>query len=176
LNVIAAPQLKRIISLLLGCKKGEPMFRRLSLAVLALGVGVAAGFALNHISNSQSVHAQESGQFLVEGHGRAISSLKLPGEQFTFTASNSPQRSFKIVPAGKKFVLTDVMYIAQGSVRQDVTVNIGNANPANQTHGILFQVRISTGESDEVHLCSGSTQPFGVRLFISLKCCDALCT
>jgi hypothetical protein len=140
------------------------MFRKSSLAVLALGVGVAASFALNHLSNSQSVHAQASGQLLVRGHGRAISSLKPPGEQFTLIASDSPQRSFKIVPAGKKFVLTDVMYIAQGSVRQDVTVNIGDARPASQTHSILLQVRISPGESDEVHLCSGYVIPSGHAL------------
>ena len=140
------------------------MFRRPSLAVLALGVGIAVGFALSHIGNSQSVHAQESGQILVQGHGRAISSLRPPGEQFTLIASNAPQRSFKLVPAGKKFVLTDVVYIAQGSVRQDVTVNIGDANPTKQTHGILFQVRISPGESDEVHLCSGYVIPSGHAL------------
>jgi hypothetical protein len=139
------------------------MFRR-SLMALALVVGAAVGFALNHITNSQSVYAQQSERLLVQGHGRAISSLKPPGEQLTLIASNAPQRSFKVVPAGKKFVLTDVMYIAQGSVRQDVTVNIGDANPANQTHAILFQVRISPGESDEVHLCSGYTIPSGHAL------------
>ena len=140
------------------------MFRRLSLAALALGVGVAVGFALNRITDSQSVHAQEPGRLLVQGHGRALSSSKPPGEQLTLIASNAPQRPFKLVPAGKKFVLTDVMYIAQGSVRQDVTVNIGDANPANQTHGILFQVQISPGESDDVHLCSGYVIPSGHAL------------
>jgi hypothetical protein len=90
--------------------------------------------------------------------------LKPPGEQLTLVASNAPQRSFKVIPAGKKFVLTDVMYIAQGTVRQDVTVNIGDANPATQTHGILFQVRISPGESEEVHLCSGYVIPSGHAL------------
>jgi len=137
---------------------------RRSLLVLALVVGAAIGFPLNRITNSPSVYAQESERLLVQGHGRAISSLQPPGEQFTLSASNAPQRSFKIVPAGKKFVLTDVMYIAQGSVRQDVTVNIGDAHPANQTHAILFQVRISPGESDEVHLCSGYTIPSGHAL------------
>ena len=140
------------------------MFTKTSLAVLALGVGLIVGFALNHIPASQSAHAQESGKLLVQGHGRAISSLKPPGEQFTLIASNTPGRPFKLVPAGKKFVLTDVMYIAQGTVRQDVTVNIADANPANQTHSILFQVRISPGESDEVHLCSGYVIPSGHAL------------
>jgi hypothetical protein len=61
-------------------------------------------------------------------------------------------------------VLTDVMYIAQGNVRQDVAVNIADANPANQTHKILFQVWISPGKSDEVHLCSGYVIPSGHAL------------
>jgi hypothetical protein len=134
------------------------------LAVLALAVGALAGFALNQITSSQTVRAQESERLLVRGHGRAISSLKPPGEHFTFTASNAPQRTFKVIPAGKKFVLTDVMYLAQGSVRQDVAVNIGDANPAQQTHSILFQVKISPGESDEVHLCSGYVIPSGHSL------------
>ena len=56
---------------------------------------------------------------------------------------------------GKKLVLTDIMYISQGNVRQDLVVNIANANPANQTHDILFQIRVSPDESPEVHLCSG---------------------
>jgi hypothetical protein len=45
-----------------------------------------------------------------------------------------------------------------------VTVNIGDANPLKQTHDILFQVRISPGESDEVHLCSGYVIPSGHAL------------
>jgi hypothetical protein len=125
---------------------------------------VAAGFALSQLTGSHTVKAQEPGHLLVQGHGRAVSSLKPPGEQLTLVASNAPQRSFKVIPAGKKFVLTDVMYIAQGTVRQDVTVNIGDANPATQTHGILFQVRISPGESEEVHLCSGYVIPSGHAL------------
>lgn len=102
----------------------------------ALVLGAVVGFASSHVTGTQTVQAQESGRLLVQGHGRAISSLQPPGEQFTFRASNAPQRIFKVVPAGKKFVLTDLMYIAQGSVRQDLTVNIGDANPFQQAHGI----------------------------------------
>lgn len=137
------------------------MFRNTTRTVLALGGGLLFGLALNYVPSSQSAFAQEPGQLLVRGHGRAISSLKPPGEQFTLINSNAPQRSFKVVPAGKKFVLTDVVYIAQGSVRQDVTVNMGVADPTRQTHAILFQVRISPGESDEVHFCSGHVIPSG---------------
>src|SRR5215203_1446278 len=153
----------RSVSLLPECEKGELMSRR-SFVVLALAVGAVVGFALNHTTNSQSVRAQESERLLVQGHGRAISSLTPPGEQFTLTASNAPRRPCEVIPAGKKLVLTDVMYLAQGSVRQDVAVNLGDANPANQTHSILFQVKISPGESDEVHLCSGYVIPSGHAL------------
>jgi hypothetical protein len=140
------------------------MFSKTSLAVLTLGIGMVLGGALTHITVSPSAYAQEPGQLLIQGHGRAISSLQPPGEQFTLSPSNDLQRSFKIVPAGKKFVLTDVMYNSQGSVRQDLTVNIASANPANTTHTILFQSKISPGESDDIHLCSGYVIPSGHAL------------
>jgi len=135
-----------------------------AMIAVTLAIGILVGIVLDHTSSSQSAHAQEPGQLLVRGHGRAISSLRPPGEQFTLDASDGPQRSFKVVPAGKKFVLTDVMYISQGSVKQDLTVNLGSADPANQKHDILFQVRISPGESHELHLCSGYVIPSGHAL------------
>jgi len=135
-----------------------------AMIAVTLAIGILVGIVLDHTSSSQSAHAQEPGQLLVRGHGRAISSLRPPGEQFTLDASDVPQRSFKVVPAGKKFVLTDVMYISQGSVKQDLTVNLGSADPANQKHDILFQVRISPGESHELHLCSGYVIPSGHAL------------
>jgi len=135
-----------------------------AMIAVTLAIGILVGIVLDHTSSSQSAHAQEPGQLLVRGHGRAISSLRPPGEQFTLDASDGPQRSFKVVPAGKQFVLTDVMYISQGSVKQDLTVNLGSADPANQKHDILFQVRISPGESHELHLCSGYVIPSGHAL------------
>ena len=135
-----------------------------AMIAVTLAIGILVGIVLDHTSSSQSAHAQEPGQLLVRGQGRAISSLRPPGEQFTLDASDGPQRSFKVVPAGKKFVLTDVMYISQGSVKQDLTVNLGSADPANQKHDILFQVRISPGESHELHLCSGYMIPSGHAL------------
>ena len=131
------------------------MLTKTSLVVLTLAIGMLVGFTFNQVLSSQTASAQASQQILVQGHGRAISSLRPPGEQFTFTAWNDPQRSFKVLPVGKKLVLTDIMYISQGNVRQDLVVNIANANPANQTHDILFQIRVSPDESPEVHLCSG---------------------
>ncbi|MFL6333258.1 MAG: hypothetical protein ACJ754_07960 [Pyrinomonadaceae bacterium] len=135
-----------------------------SFAGLALGVGLVAGFALNHFLPIRPVLAQQPGKILVQGHGRGVSTLKPPGEQFTLTAENDPRRSFKVVPAGKKFVLTDAVYVAQGSVREDLTVNVAAAQPASGTSSILFQVRISPGESHEVHLCSGYVIPSGHAL------------
>ena len=141
------------------------MLRKAPLAMLALMLGVALGYALSHTSALRIAYAQEAGQVLVKGHGRAISSLKPPdSEHFTLIASNAPRASFKVVPPGKKFVLTDVMYIAQGSVRQNLAVNVANAYPALQRHDILFQVTLSPGGSDQVHLCSGYVIPAGNAL------------
>jgi hypothetical protein len=131
---------------------------------LALGVGLLAGYALNHLLPVRPASAQEPGKVLVQGHGRAISSRKPPGEQFTLSAENDQRLPFKVVPAGKKFVLTDVVYIAQGSVRQDLTVNLADTQPGVGTGDILFQVRISPGESHEVHFCSGYIIPSGHAL------------
>ena len=140
------------------------MSAKATFACLALGVGLVAGFTLSQLLPVRQAFAQEPGKILVQGHGRAISSLKPPGEQFTLIAENDPRRSFKVVPAGKKFVLTDAVYIAQGTVSQELTVNVADAQPASGKSGILFQVRVSPGESDEVHLCSGYVIPSGHAL------------
>jgi hypothetical protein len=146
------------------------MFRRLWLTILSLGVGLGIGLMLNHNSTLHSAHAQDtvnaeqSNKILIQGQGRAISSLKPPGEQFTLTALNSPQSSFKIIPPGKKFVLTDVIYETQGSVQLELTVNIAKANAVANTHDILFQVHLKPGKSDQVHLCSGYVIPAGNTL------------
>lgn len=146
------------------------MFMRSWLIILALGVGLGMGLMLNSNSSFQAARAQDSVNaakpdgILVRGHGRAISSLRPPGEQFTFIASNAPRSSFKVVPPGKKFMLTDVMYETQLSVRQTLTVNIAIANPSANTHDILFQVSLDPGKSDQVHLCSGYEIPSGNTL------------
>lgn len=141
------------------------MWRKTPLAVLALIVRVAFGYAMSRTPALRAAYAQEAGQIPVKGHGRAISSLKPhAAEHFTLIASNAPRASFKVVPPGKKFVLTDLMYIAQGSVRQSLVVNVANAYPAVRKHEILFQVALSPGESDQVHLCSGYVIPAGNAL------------
>lgn len=146
------------------------MFRKSWLVILLLGAGFALGFLLSSVSFVQSAGAQDAtkaegtNKLPVQGYGRAISSLRPPGEQFTLTSSNDPQTAFKVVPTGKKFVLTDAMYSAQGSVTQTLTVNIADAIPEKQQQNILFQVKISPGESDQVHLCSGYVIPSGHAL------------
>jgi hypothetical protein len=145
------------------------MFGKSWLIILSLAVGLGIGVLSNRSSTIRPAHAQdvvnsEPNKILVQGHGRAISSLKPPGEQFTLIASNAPRSSFKVVPPGKKFVLTDVMYETQRSVRQTLTVNIANANLSANTNDILFQVSLEPAKSDQVHLCSGYAIPAGNSL------------
>ena len=149
------------------------MFFRVTISILTLGVGIGVGFTVSR-SSLRSASAQEPTRILVRGHGRAISSLKpRDSERFPLYAADASRSSFTVVPAKKRFVLTDVMYIAQGNVKQNVVVNIANASPSTQTtketrsefgHSILFQVTLSPRESNQVHLCSGYIIPAGSSL------------
>jgi hypothetical protein len=149
------------------------MFFRVMISILTLGIGMGVGFTVSR-STLQSASAQEPTQILIRGSGRAISSLKPhDSEKFTLSGPDTSRIAFTVVPAGKKFVLTDVMYIAQGSVRQDLVVNIADASPSTQNskgprsefgHSILFQVTLSPRQSDQVHLCSGYIIPAGSSL------------
>lgn len=148
-----------------GYEKGKIMLRKTLLTALALMVGAIFGHALSRTPVLGTAHAQEVVQILVKGSGRAITSVKpLASEHFTLVAANAPRRSFKVVPAGKKLIVTDVMYITQQSVRQNIVVNLANANPARQKQDILLQVALSPGESDDLHLCSGYVIPAGNAL------------
>jgi hypothetical protein len=146
------------------------LFKNLWPIFLALVVGIGIGLVLSRNISLPSAHAQEMGnagqppKVLVQGHGRANSSLRPPGEQFTLSTSDAPRSSFKVVPAGKQFILTDVMFETQGSVRQNLTVNISNANIPTNRQNILFQVSLDPGRSDHVHLCSGYVIPAGNTL------------
>ena len=145
------------------------MFRKSVLTLAILAIGFIAGLAFEHYSSSLSVYAQktetdDTDRILVQGHGRAISAISPPGEQITLVNSKDPQNPFTTVPAGKKFVLTDVVYETQRSVRQNIVVNIANANLTRKTHDILFQVSLNPGKSDQVHLCSGYVIPAGNTL------------
>jgi len=64
------------------------------------------------------------------------------------------------------------MYIAQGTVRQDLAVNLASAFPNTQKSKGSFLVwaqyfvpsQALAGESDQVHLCSGYVIPAGSAL------------
>lgn len=143
------------------------MSKKSALIVVSLLIGLMSGLLLNQFPQTRTALAQNAAQpnqVLVKGHGRAVSRLAPPGEQISLIPSTTPQRSFTVVPAGKKFVLTDVMYQAQVSVRQPVPVNIGNANLSAGKHDILFQFIVNPMKSDQVHLCSGYVIPAGNSL------------
>lgn len=90
----------------------------ISLLILALGIGFTGGTALHVLSISQHTQAQEpvnnleTNRILIQGNGVANSSKRppIPWERFTLFASNAPQYAFKVVPQGKTFILTDIMY------------------------------------------------------------------
>jgi hypothetical protein len=137
------------------------------LITVSLLLGGMFGLLVGRLATPRTALAQDAFQLnriLVHGHGRAVSRLAPPGERIELIPSTTPQRSFTVVPDGKKFVLTDVMYDAQVSVRQPVPVNIGNANLSAGRHEILFQFIVDPMKSDQVHLCSGYVIPTGNSL------------
>lgn len=143
------------------------MSRNAWLITLGVVLGLFGGLLLNRLPLALTARAQNTinpTQTLVRGNGRAVSRLAPPGEQISLIPSTTPQRSFTVVPAGKKFVLTDVMYQAQVSVHQPVTVNIANANLAAGKHDILLQVTVGPMKSEQIHLCSGYVIPAGNSL------------
>ena len=144
------------------------MSKNLWLVVLSLLLGLSGGLLLNRVASPPTVSAQnaisQSNQILVRGNARAISHLTPPGETFALNAETTPQRSFTVVPAGKKFVLTDVIYQAQASVQQPMTVNIASANLSVGKQSILFQTTVEPMKSEQVHLCSGYVIPEGHSL------------
>lgn len=130
----------------------------------AVGVGLAVALLSGCAATTSRNPPRGSPALLIEGRGRAITSLRPPGETFSLTAKAPDARSFKVVPPGKMFILTDVMYIAQGSLRESVVVNLARTHAEEQGTQILFQVRIAPGESDDVHLQSGYVIPAGHSL------------
>lgn len=144
--------------------------RKLSLPIAAIAVLIAFVCGLSVTWRSQT-HAQEqttadANRILVHGYGGTKSTEKPPGEQLTLIASNAPQHSFKTVPAGKTFVLTDMMYNAR-RINQNLTVNVakGKLIPEKTdvpyVADILLQMYLKPGESQETHLCTGYTIPSG---------------
>src|SRR5215218_10032078 len=109
--------------------------------------------ALAHAQEKQNNEAPK--RVLLHGVGEADSSKRPPKawERFTLGGSN------KVVPPGKTFVLTDMMYTTRG-VTQNLTVNLGRVSPQNTTHTFL-QIDFEPGESKETHLCTGYVVPSG---------------
>ncbi len=149
------------------------MKERFTLVTLAVVVGLLGGFMLNRLPAFHPAYAQESvivkqsgEKILVQGYGFANSSLRPPKDHMSnhFTLQHSPQSSFKIVPKGKRFVLTDIMLHDKGSVKQPITINVARANPVAETGDIILQIPIEPNEPEEVHLCSGYVIPSGHAL------------
>lgn len=90
---------------------------------------------------------------IVRGSGRAISALKPPGEKFVLVTADI--KGTLTVPDGKKFILTDILYIAQKNVKENLIVNIADLDKDNGTYGILFQICIGPQQSQQVHLQTG---------------------
>lgn len=137
--------------------------------LFAMVIGFLAQSTLTDYSGSQAkgpAATDNVDKVLVHGYGKAKSAEAPPGQQFTLIASNAPNRSFKVVPAGKIFILTDMVYNARG-VNQNLTVNLakGKLTPDRAdkpfTADILVQVYIKPGEATETHLCTGYVIPSG---------------
>jgi hypothetical protein len=101
---------------------------------------------------------EEAKRVLIHGVGMADSSRRPPMAWERFTLGGSK----KVVPPGKVFILTDMMYTTRG-VKQNLTVNLGRVSPENKTH-TFFQVDFKPGESKETHLCTGYVIPPGYGL------------
>ena len=149
------------------------MREKFCLVSFAILVGLGGGFLLNRLPSFQPVFAQdsvnvkdESEKVLVQGSGAANSSWRPPRDNMShhFRLRHSPQSSFTIVPAGKRFVLTDIMLHDKGSVKQSITINIARANPVAETGDIMLQIPIEPSKPEQVHLCSGYVIPSGHAL------------
>lgn len=149
------------------------MREKYCLVTLAILLGLIGGFSLNRLQSSQAVYAQDSMQsqeetkkVLVQGWGVANSSWRPPKDHMSrhFTLRQSPQSSFKLVPKGMRFVLTDIMLHDKGSVKQSITINIARANPVAETGDIMLQIPIEPSKPEQVHLCSGYVIPSGHAL------------
>ena len=140
---------------------GVPSRLRISQSV---GAGLAVALLSGCAAATSTNPPRDSPVLLIEGHGRAITSRRPPGETFRLNATAPDARSFEVVPSGKLFILTDVMYNAQESLLDSVVVNLARKPAQQQGTQILFQVRIDPGESDDVHLQSGYVIPAGHSL------------
>jgi hypothetical protein len=125
-----------------------------------LALGFVAGALGGHTTAVQTSAGVAQERVLVEGHGRANTSLRVPGEEFTFKFGGDAGPSFRIVPRGKLLILTDLMYVAQGSLKEDVVVNV-SSRYAGRPPSILLQTSVAPRQSRDVHLCYGYVIPEG---------------
>jgi hypothetical protein len=149
-------------------RKEIEMRRKIQVLLLLLVAGVSfiSGatvrdlLPLTHLARAQEGVNKEApgGKVLIHGVGMADSSRRPPVMWERFTLGSSK----KVVPPGKVFVLTDMMYTTRG-VKQNLTVNIGRVSPEDKTHTLL-QVDFQPGESKETHLCTGYVIPPGYGL------------
>jgi hypothetical protein len=125
-------------------------------AVLFSGILLGV-FEQNYLSGG-SAFAQSEEKFnklRVEGHGRAYTSWEpSEAEKIIFSTKNESEKSFNVIPEGKKLILTDVVYNPQGSVKQNITVNLSESGQGNS---IMFQIKVSPDKSEVVNFCSGYT-------------------
>ena len=145
----------------------------LPVLIVAMLVAFASGVCVTWRADSRAQEQTnpDSHRILVHGYGNANSYERPPGQQFTLIAANAPQRSFKTVPVGKTFILTDMMYAKTGrGVRQNLTVNLakGKLLPEKPVvpyvADILLQTYMKPGESAETHLCTGYTFPSAILM------------
>jgi hypothetical protein len=138
------------------------MLRSKWVVILAAGFGIVGGLMSSTLPASRSIYAQEAvgethgNRVLIHGSGVANSSWRPPTENMAHHFGlYGPQIFFKVVPPGKRFVLTDIMIEDKGSVRQKITINISAAMPQIERANILLQIPFEPGKYEQVHLCSG---------------------
>jgi hypothetical protein len=133
--------------------------------MLIIGVMLGAGLTPPRISQASQAREQDAksdaNRIFVNGRGVADSSKRPPEhwERFTLIASNDQRSSFKVVPAGKSFIVTDILYNVR-LVRQHLTVNFARVTPDDKTD-TLFQIYLTPGQQHETHLCTGYAIPSG---------------
>ncbi len=142
---------------------------RKPLLVLALLIVFTCGALLHFkpatpVTQAQSQSNNSDNRILISGNGDAKSSRRppIPWERFTMYPANAQRSSFKVVPPGKTFVLTDIMYNTR-LARQELTVNFAKVNPDDKTW-TLFQIYLKPGGQEETHLCTGYSIPSGYGL------------
>jgi hypothetical protein len=147
----------------------QPYILVILFSMMAAFVGGATLAELPRSHAQEQLSVGEPNKILVYGYGTATSTEKPPGQHFTLIASSASNRSFKVVPPGKTFILTDMMYNARG-VRQNLTVNLANGQLTPEradkpyTASILLQVYLKPSEAAETHLCTGYVIPAGHSL------------